>query len=43
MKEVCARPRVISGFDVNRPFGFSEETLLGAVEGTPNVGGFGRN
>jgi hypothetical protein len=43
VKEVCARPRVISGFGVERPFGFSEETSLEAVEGTLNMGVFGRN
>ena len=43
VKQVCARPRVIYGFGVERPFGFSEETSLRAVEGTLNIGVFGRN
>jgi hypothetical protein len=39
---VCARPKVISGFGVERLFGFSEETSLGAVEGMLNTGVFGK-
>jgi hypothetical protein len=42
VNDVCARPRVISGFGVERPFGLSEETSLRAVEGTLNVGVFGK-
>ena len=42
VNDVCARPRVISGFGVERPFGLSEETSLGAVEGMLNMGVFGR-
>lgn len=39
---MCARPRAISGLGVERPFGLSEETSLGAVEGMLNMGVFGR-
>ena len=42
VKEACAKPRVISGFDVNRPLGLSEETSLAVVESTLNVGVFGK-
>jgi hypothetical protein len=43
VKQVYARPRMISGFGVERPFGFSEETSLRAVESTLNIGVFRRN
>jgi hypothetical protein len=43
VKQVCARPRAISSFGVERPFRFSEETSLRAAEGTLNIRVFGRN